>query len=227
MSYKRTSTFSFDDINKEISRIKSPTICPMCNHAISPVFVSSALTQNYQGSITFFCTACRETFISYFIYTNGIDIRKVNFSEYYKHAPFTFKARVFDKIISDTSERFVKTYNQAYQAHKMELFEISGMGYRKSLEVLIKDYSIRKHPDDIESITNPKFTLKKCIDKYVSDERIKTTSIAASWIGNDETHYMRIHDEADISDLVQFIDTVVYFIQYDLSFDLASKFVQK
>jgi hypothetical protein len=119
----------------------------------------------------------------------------------------------------------VLTYNQAAQAESLGLLEIAGPGYRKSLEILIKDYAIKKFPDKSDLIINPTYTLSQCIKDYIDVERIKNPSIAASWLGNDATHYTKRHIDQDLKELKQYIETVIYFVQFDLSADFASDFV--
>lgn len=225
MPYTRKSIFSYDDYNEDVFSIQPPTICPMCNHAISPVFVSLSLNSDNEGSIMFFCKACSNPFISYFNYIQSPNDRKLYFRKYIYHAPQLFIDRIFPEIISNLSMRFVETYNQAAQAESLGLLEIAGPGYRKSLEILIKDYAIRKFPDKTDLIISPNYTLSQCIKDYIEIDRIKNPSIAASWLGNDATHYTKRHMDQDLKELKQYIETVIYFVQFDLSADFASDFV--
>lgn len=87
------------------------------------------------------------------------------------------------------------------------------MGYRKSLEFLIKDYCSYKFPSDIAKIQS--MLLGQCINEYIDDDQIKKLSKVSVWIGNDETHYIRKFEDKDINNLKRFIDTTVYF--YSLS----------
>lgn len=54
----------------------------------------------------------------------------------------------FSKHINNISPNFVNIYNQAHFAEKHNLLEICGVGYRKGLEFLIKDYVITKNPNN-------------------------------------------------------------------------------
>lgn len=225
MPYTKKSDYSYNDSNQDIYSIEPPTICPMCNHAISPVLVSISLNSNTDGSIMFFCKACSKAFISYFQYSKSTTNAKYYFQSYSRHEPALFVDKVFPEIISNLSMRFVQTYNQAAQAESLELLEIAGPGYRKSLEILIKDYAIKKFPDNTGLIIDPKYTLSQCIKDYINVDRIKNPSIAASWLGNDATHYTKRHVDKDLKELKQYIETVIYFVQFDLSADIASDFV--
>lgn len=225
MPYTRKSIFSYDYVNQDIHSIVPPSICPMCSHAISPVFISLALNSSEEGSIMYHCGACTNSFISYFKYSKSHSDGYYYFQRFYRHEPRHFVTCDFPRIISDLSERFVLTYNQAAQAESLGLLEIAGPGYRKSLEILIKDYAIKKFPDKSDLIINPTYTLSQCIKDYIDVERIKNPSIAASWLGNDATHYTKRHIDQDLKELKQYIETVIYFVQFDLSADFASDFV--
>ena len=92
-----------------------------------------------------------------------------------------------------------KIFNQASAAEELGLKEIGGMGYRKALEFLIKDFLIAEKPgsrDDIE-----RSLLGTCIGRHVEDERLKLCASRAVWLGNDETHYCRKWEDKDIGDL--------------------------
>ena len=50
--------------------------------------------------------------------------------------------------------------------------EISGLGYRKSLEFLIKDFAIYNNPEKEEQIKST--WMMKCLKEYIDNEKIKT-----------------------------------------------------
>lgn len=58
----------------------------------------------------------------------------------------TFK-NVFPDEITKLSPAFVQIYHQAEQAENSGLSDICGLGYRKALEFLIKDFAIHEHPE--------------------------------------------------------------------------------
>jgi hypothetical protein len=103
------------------------------------------------------------------------------------------------EIIEKLSPKFVKIYNQALAAETIELEQIAGMGLRKALEFLIKDFAIHQNPNDHEKIKAT--PLGTVINNYVNDINLKTTAERAVWLGNDETHYVREWIDKDINDL--------------------------
>lgn len=122
----------------------------------------------------------------------------------------------FSEIISSLSPTFVSIYNQAFYAEQIDLDQICGVGYRKALEFLIKDYLISQ-TDDQEQIDNIKNKfLNNCIQDNVSNENIKNVAKRAVWLGNDETHYVRKWVEKDVFNLKQLIDLTVRWIENEV-----------
>ncbi|MBK7871124.1 MAG: DUF4145 domain-containing protein [Saprospiraceae bacterium] len=121
--------------------------------------------------------------------------------------------KVFSETISSISPSFSTIYNQAIFAEQNGLNEICGVGYRKALEFLIKDYSILSNPQDKEKIE--KKLLGACIDQYVTDSRLKAVSKRAVWLGNDETHYIRKWEGKNLDDLKRLIDLTIHWIEME------------
>ena len=131
----------------------------------------------------------------------------------------------FPQQLKQLSPQFVKIYNQAELAENTGLTEICGIGYRKALEFLIKDYAIHKKPDASEEIKNK--PLVKCIEQYIDSNSIITLAKRSAWIGNDETHYVRKHEELDFTDMKTFIEAAQYFISMDLVVEKAASISPK
>jgi len=88
------------------------------------------------------------------------------------------------------------------------------VGYRKSLEFLVKDYCILKQPGAAEEIK--KTLLGQCIGTWVEDPKVKECAKRAAWLGNDETHYLRKWESKDINDLKILITLTVNWIHNDI-----------
>ena len=116
--------------------------------------------------------------------------------------------------VAEISKTFKEIYKQAIAAEDHQLNEIAGVGYRKALEFLVKDYCIKRHPDSAKEIKK-KF-LGKCIEEYVDDGNVKTCAKRAAWLGNDETHYVRKWEGKDIEDLKKLIQLTMNWIQSDI-----------
>ena len=95
--------------------------------------------------------------------------------------------------------------------------EIAGIGYRKALEFLVKDYTIHENPSDKEQIESE--LLAQSI-KRIDNSNIQILASRAVWIGNDETHYIRKHENLDIEHMKRFIRSLLLFMasEQDLKF---------
>lgn len=131
----------------------------------------------------------------------------------------------FPESIKELSPAFVKIYNQSEIAEFSGLSEICGMGYRKALEFLIKDFAIHSEPSDSEAIKS--MSLSSCIKKYCTISKIQVLAERSAWIGNDETHYVRKHEDRDFSDMKNFIQAIVCFIGMNLATEDAKSILPK
>lgn len=208
--------------NKSCSKVsfEEPNICPMCSHCIQPILLSNRLhflnddTKAGCFSAFFECTHCHKSFIS----TYDIKYERTSSSySYYvatKHlysAPSKYKAQEFPKCISENYQSFVKIYNQSLEAEHYNLDEIAGIGYRKALEFLIKDFLILYESKDE---TKVKITpLGTCINTMIENPQLKTVASRATWLGNDQTHYEQKYTDKDINDLKKLIKLSVNWIE--------------
>lgn len=216
--------------NGKITRVlcEYPNKCPICHNGITPNNIMDYLNeQNRKVFLFFYCPSCGECFIGKYVYTNNrenIDNYTYYILEFEKSYPCIPNKITFDKCINDLSSSFCDIYNQANSSEIYQLNQIAGIGYRKALEFLIKDYCIYRHPDKAENIKSQ--SLSQVIDNFVDSTKIKNLSKASVWLGNDETHYIRKFEEKDITDLKRFITATVAFITYDLTSDEASDLLE-
>lgn len=205
--------------------IKYPSVCPICNKSGTPSYLDSYFIDSdisYPNLfVHFFCPNCEKTFLgNYHIgpYYDKTDL--MGFKPIYR-----VEERKFSKHIKALSPDFCSIYNQAYASQQYRLNDISGMAYRKALEFLVKDYAIFLRPDDKEAII--KAPLSQCINNYIDNGKIKHLAVASAWIGNDETHYERKQQEYNVDDLIEFINAIVSFIDFDISAMNAEKMTKK
>lgn len=59
--------------------------------------------------------------------------------------------------------------------------------------------------------------LGSVINDYIEDQVLQKLAQATSWIGNDETHYVRKHTDKDLQDLKKFLNATIRFIEYQLT----------
>lgn len=205
--------------------------CPRCKSMIAPNPVFSIAYDKSNGSsyvsILTYCTGCHDVFISRYEVGSHLSQNSTAFvsARLICSEPFHYSKQDFDEKIQQLSPQFCKIFNQALMAESFNLDEIAGLGYRKALEFLIKDFAIHNFPEKSDSIK--KLSLCQCINNYVDDERIKILAQRSTWIGNDEAHYLRKQEYHDISDMKAFIKALVYFIGMVLITETASSITPK
>lgn len=198
-----------DENKVDVDRI--PDDCPICNFHISPNqhyarLLSGKLYMLHQCPNS----RCNESFLSVFklVFDEGL-----MFYKYTSSYPRNYKSTSFKEEISILSEGFVRIYDQAAQAEDIGLIDICGPGYRKALEFLVKDYLIHLNPEmENEIKVKP---LAQCI-RDISDADIKFCAERATWLGNDETHYIKKWDTKDLEDLKVLITLTVNHITNNL-----------
>lgn len=115
--------------------------------------------------------------------------------------------------LQEISPDFCSIYNQAHKAELLGLTLISGPGYRKALEFLVKDYITSLQTEDDAKKDIAVSPLMSVIRNYVTDTRMLTTAERAAWLGNDETHYVRKWEDKDLTDMKKLIQLTCYWIQ--------------
>lgn len=213
-----------DNLSEKNLEIEYPSVCPMCHKSGDPSYLSSYYIDDEHTSpnlfVHFFCQNCERTFLgNYYI---GPYHDKTEFESF--EPVYDVEEREFSKHIKALSPDFCSIYNQAYASQQYRLNDISGMAYRKALEFLVKDYAIFLHPDDKEAII--KAPLSQCINNYIDNGKIKHLAMASAWIGNDETHYERKQQEYNVDDLIEFINAIVSFIDFDISAMNAERMIE-
>lgn len=196
--------------------LDEPHECPLCHYAIKPTRLSGHLLDNdgrlYIAAI-YLCHHCFQSFMTFSECSDSytkVHNEQARDSELLYAGPRCYEKKQFDPKINDLSPEFSIIYNQALQAETSGLDRIAGIGYRKAIEFLVKDFCIHLHPEAEEQIKEK--LLGKCIQDYVDDARIRSLAEKAVWIGNDETHYVRKHQDRDVSDMKFFIDAMLHFV---------------
>lgn len=196
------------DAGQSISVDTVPETCPICHHHIDVrVRVGAAVTDSATHvDFVFQCPRreCRRLFIGY--YERGGSVYHLK-----RVAPQRAQVPDFPADVRDISPRFVTVYSQAIEADAAGLDQIAGMGLRKAVEFLVKDYAIHEHPSDEEKIK--KMALAACIRAYITDPNVKACAARATWLGNDETHYVRQWEDRDVGDLKLLVRLMLNWIE--------------
>ena len=202
--------------------VNSPDECPSCHYGID---LSEKSYINYHDIYSdeqkqfniisvHICPHCHRGFvIEHHMNVGKNSIKEKSQSVY----PTTMPNLQIDEDIRRISPEFYEIYNQCLIAKNDGLTQIYGMGFRKALEKLVKDYSIHIHPEDEEWIkTDREATLHKCIEKYFRNSDAKTALMACKWLGNNETHYENCNDEQDLQLFEDLIEDTLYYIHREI-----------
>lgn len=205
-------------------------VCPICKTTILPYFIAASLNNSTTASVFCYCGNCEQSFVTMYsvsLITSGRtgSYRIAQATEKKYSEPNRFEDVFVDEEIENISPQFVKIFNQALAARAMNLNEIAGLGYRKALEFLVKDYAIKNNKGDAEKIEGQK--LSACINNYIHNEKIRILAEKSTWIGNDEAHYVRRHADLNVDVMKEFIEALVYSIKVDLIAEKAANIQSK
>lgn len=204
------------DKNYEIDHFENE--CPQCHKGIH-LGAENILGQNtlWEKSFEIFfkCPKCKKAFIS--SYYRSEKNRHYTFVESKPFIPDVIQLP--DELVR-LSDQFCEIYKQSFFAEKYGLLQIAGIGYRKALEFLIKDYLINCKGEDQAKIENE--FLGKCIARIAND-RIKAAATRAVWLGNDEAHYTRLFDDKNLADLKKLLKIAMDYITNEIMLDSYEK----
>ncbi len=211
-------TYSIETKREANTNIKEtytniPDLCPVCNTGID-VRIHFGYYEELRAAeaqVVFQCprVECRSLFIGYY------DILGNKQYSLDRVAPIEIQPRKISNEIVSISESFVTIYNEAFKADCLGLKQICGAGYRKALEFLIKDYVIRQTDDKTTHDQIRGKFLGNVIKDHLPDGNVNSMAEKAAWLGNDETHYVRIWTNMDIEDLKNLIDLTVKWMEME------------
>ncbi len=194
--------------------ISFPEECPYCLRGIKPIDHWTGHHLNLSNPIQWNNT---HFYIKQCTYKdcNKCFIVEHRFNESHALVPILWKKRkVFSWDIKDISPNFEDIYNQAFAAEQDWLTEICWWWFRKALEFLIKDYLISVKPEKETDIK--KVQLWPCINNYLDNQNIKNVAKRASWLWNDEIHYIRTWWTKDLEDIKALINMTVNWIELEI-----------
>lgn len=204
-------------------RYRTDNICKRCGTSCSDLtingFFSIDASDHYHVYLLEYCPACFGLSIAEYHacpgpYVDPLDLTNLR-SE---HFPVTVFLTKFDAHISKLSPSFVELYHQAEKSQQNGCADICGMGYRKALEFLVKDYLTHLDPDAQPEIAE--LPLGQAI-RRIENRQVQILAKGSAWLGNDECHYVRKHTEHDVDDMKRFITALVNFIVSELTFEEA------
>lgn len=231
VSLEKNIRIIYSDGSSENTTANIDTVCPHCGVPIDPTILatySNALSTETRGTFGMFlsCTnsECKKYHVQAFSFTRYSKGHPIEVGE---KVPYTYKPMLKNDLpeeINNEFKDFSAIYNQSLEAESMALDQIAGVGFRKSLEFLIKSYAIKMSPESKVSIE--KETLTNTIkNRYNDFPKIQKLAELATWIGNDETHFVKKHTAIDIQDMKRFIRSASLFIAADMDVDFATSYI--
>ncbi|WP_318310451.1 DUF4145 domain-containing protein [Flagellimonas crocea] len=204
---------NFTGGSSQVGYNTEPNECPFCHKKITSR-IYQAFIKDELLEIIYRCpdSDCGRTFIG--IYQNELISGNTWRFNLKSTSVGTFIEANFSDNVKALSTNFVEIFNQASKAESLNLNHIAGIGFRKALEFLIKDYLISKKPDE-EANIKAKF-LGKCIKDDIDNVNVKEMAERATWLGNDEAHYVRKWETKDIDDLKLLIKVTLHWIEMEL-----------
>ncbi|MDW3894482.1 hypothetical protein [Staphylococcus saprophyticus] len=206
--------------------IKLPNYCPWCHSKIRPTILCQTPfdTSNRELPISLVlqCPSCYKNFIQNYkviLAANGL----VNGLDIDNEKPQPKSLFEYQSEIDEISKEFNNIITQSSNAESLGYYHLAGIGYRKAIEFLVKDYLIKFKGEDYTEIS--KKQLGNCISD-IDDSRINSLARAASWIGNDETHYVRKHVDKDVQDLKKFLHALTNLVSLEVSVSDAEDFIK-
>lgn len=207
--------------------------CPMCGTYMIPKY-NFAINgiKALANHLIVFCSCtqkdCKSPFLAKFLITS------YSKSHMYGNVPYAGESEVlFYNGFEQTPEEidpysrlidkrpfystFIDIYRQARVAELENLDQIAGMGYRKALEFLIKEYAVHLYEQDQNDIQ--KRPLMQVIENYFKDDKkLVEISKRAAWLGNDEIHFLKKWVDKDVNDLKAVIIITLQTIEHNESY---------
>lgn len=186
-----------------------PATCPHCGVGVDAPLIERAVINLDSSSIlssSCKCTACGKLFI--------FSCRKLSSSNetalmisIWPDAETPYAS----EYLSIVSPRFMDLYNQALRSESRGDIELAAIGFRSSLEVLVKDYAIKELHENPEKVAGK--PLCNAIGEYLRQEELIKTADVVRIFGNDYTHYQEKYPEKDFDVLKSYMQIFMHLIE--------------
>lgn len=187
-----------------------PLICPYCGRAVELSEQSStSIIYNDNKELflkTLYLKCCDKSLAALYTYEEDGFRRYIDLIFTY---PSTSDIHLPESLLQ-ISPDFVKLYKDSTFAYENNLNSLAAMGFRKSLEVLIKDYAINVLKKPKEEVIKKK--LINAISDYMPMQELIKTADVVRILGNDHTHYYQKYSQYDIEVLIKYLDIFIQLI---------------
>lgn len=222
-------------IGNSTFKLRDPNICPHCHLTNVPAHIYGVPTKGEEDKeqvISIWRCANRECY-KHFGVLHEYEPKGWVLKRFLTGLP---KGPIWPKPIEDlrhgasaedqesSPSRFIKTYLQSLRAEALGLDELAGMGYRKAIEFLVKDWAIQQKPEDLAKIEDA--WLGQVIKDYFQGD-LKDILERATWLGNDQAHYKKVFEDFDIDILKELIDLIMVELDRQYKKEHYLKAIQK
>lgn len=202
---------NLSNVSSNVVYFDIPTICPHCNAFVQPKIVDNRLLtfnkDNCLLIIVFKGECCNNSFYGTYSYSNN----NATLLDIYPH----LKSISLPEKIKQLSPRFTNLYEQSYTAEQNNHIELAGSGYRNAIEVLIKDFAIKKLNAPKKDVCNMK--LYDAIGSFLKEVNIDTSAAdVVRVLGNDYTHYQRKYDDIDFIVVKKYLEIFIQQVETKL-----------
>jgi len=203
------------NINRKYHSYEEPNICPHCHVTNEPHLQIAYETNNDNELLTIWKCSNKKCYSLFIAEYKRWDASIFKISRFLNGLPkgpdwpkpiIELKSGKLDNDGNQIQSNFIKTYLQSLEAENCGLDELAGMGYRKAIEYLVKDWAIQNNPDEIAKIENS--WLGATIKGYYEGD-LKDILERATWLGNDQAHYNKLFEEFNIDILKELIDLIM------------------
>lgn len=188
-----------------------PLICPYCGKAVELTEKSStSIVYNDKIELflkTLYLKCCDKNLAALYTYEEKPYKPDINIIFTY---PTTSEIYLPETLL-EISPDFVKLYKDSTFAYENNLNSLAAMGFRKSLEVLIKDYAINILKKPKNEVIKKK--LIDAISNYMPMQELINTADVVRILGNDHTHYYQKYSQYDIEVLIKYLDIFIQLIE--------------
>lgn len=204
--------------NEKFYDVPKLSECLHCHKSINPFIlaISKADMENRTFAILAQCPSCHKYFVMPYRLPFG-----TNTPEPTEYDCFTPKIELtFPEEIKKVSKNFIDFYEESLIAEKKHLDNLAEIGFKKSIEVLVKDslYHFSKKSEDNFS----QLTLKDSISK-IPDSNISSLALTSSWLNDNKGYPNHKFKQKNIEDMKNFIKIFSTFLSYKLSLEEKSE----
>ena len=209
---------TFKLTNGQGARAENPNICPHCHIANEPTPLSHIHDLKADCFLSLWrCnfSGCKKNYAVRHVLGNGQYVIGRYLDGLPKGPDFPtpiLNLKDGKQLDLENQTKFIVTYLQSLEAEAMGLNEIAGMGYRKAIEYLVKDWAIHLFPDRKDEIL--KMWLSGIINEFYSGD-LKEILERATWLGNDQSHYNKLFEEYDLTHLKELIALIMVELDRD------------